>query len=187
MLERKGEYKKPGGTGAIDKADKSREIIRIANCIIPRPGDKSIILSFKTMAFNDYSLPGKTLREAGDVKGFLIESVREKTGINITSFEDRVYTISYEKKGQLYERTVLVVSHCEGVPIALGDREKYGVGVFKPDITFTPEWKTRKEYLLAPGIHKTLLTYYADLPDLKEKYPDHLPLLPEDIDKICGD
>lgn len=174
------------GGGTINKAEDNKEIIRIANCIIPRPGDRSIILSFKTMAFNDYSLPGKTLKGDMDVKAFLSRSVKEKTGISISDFEEKTYKISYEKRGQLYERTVLVVGQCEGVPISLGDREKYGIGVFKPDITFTTDWKTRKEYLLAPGIHKTLLTYYADLPDLKQKYPDHQPLLPEDIDSICS-
>ncbi|MDH3975648.1 MAG: hypothetical protein OEV42_15325 [Deltaproteobacteria bacterium] len=171
----------------MNEAQEKSEIIRIANCIIPRPGDRSIILSIKTMAFNDYSLPGKTMKEDSDIEGFLIESVREKTGISIDAFEEKVYLLSYEKRGQLYERTVLVVSHCEGVPISLGDREKYGIGVFKPDITFTPQWKTKKEYALAPGIYKTLLTYYADLPDLKEKYPEYLPLDPEDVGTICGE
>jgi len=170
----------------IDKRDKKSEIIRIANCIIPRPGDKSIVLSFKTMAFNDYSLPGKTLREEGNIEDFLVDSIREKTGIIINAFEEKIYEIAYEKKGQLYERKVLVVSHCEGVPIAMGDREKYGIGVFKPDITFTPQWKLKPEYLLAPGIHKTLLTYYADLPDLQGKYPQYLPLNADDIDRICS-
>ena len=166
--------------------EETKKIIKIANCIIPRPGDKSTVLSFKTMAYNDYSLPGKTLKDGMDVKSFLIESIREKTGISIIAFEEKVYTISYEKNGQFYERTVLVVNHCEGVPIAMGDRDKYGIGVFKPDITFTPEWKVKKEYILAPGIHKTLLTYYADLPDLNQKYPQYLPLKSEDIDRICS-
>lgn len=160
------------------------DIIRIANCIIPRPSDKSIILSVKTMAFNDYSLPGKTINGNIDIESFLVEAVQEKTNIVISSFESKLYEIAYEKKGQLFERTVLVVEHCEGVPTTMGDREKYGVGVFKPDITFTSDWQDKKTYLLAPGMHKTLLTYYADLTDLEEKYPDYLPLRQEEIEAM---
>ena len=167
----------------MDIVSKS-DIIRIANCIIPRPSDKSIILSVKTMAFNDYSLPGKTINGNVDIESFLVEAVQEKTNIVISSFENKLYEIAYEKKGQLFERTVLVVDHCEGVPTTMGDREKYGVGVFKPDITFTPDWQDKKTYLLAPGMHKTLLTYYADLTDLEEKYPDYLPLRQEEIEDM---
>ena len=47
-----------------------KDIIRIANCIIPRPSDKSIILSVNTMACNDYSLPGKTLTGNADIGDF---------------------------------------------------------------------------------------------------------------------
>ncbi len=168
----------------MDIVSKS-DIIRIANCIIPRPGDKSVILSVKTMAFNDFSLPGKTIKGETDIQGFLIDSVQEKTNIVISSYEDKLYEIAYEKNGQLFERTVLVVENCEGVPTTMGDREKYGIGVFSPGITFTPEWQTKKDYLLAPGVQKTLLTYYADLPDLKEKYPRHSTLCSEEVGEIC--
>lgn len=142
-------------------------------------------MSVKTAAFNDLSLPGKTIIGNLDIESFLIQAVKEKTNILINSFEDKIYEIAYEKNGQLFERTVLVVSHCEGVPTILGDAKKYGIGVFRPDIIFTPEWQVKKEYLLAPGIRKTLLTYYADLPDLKEKYPSHLPLSQDEVAEIC--
>lgn len=161
------------------------EIIKIANCIIPRQSDRSIILSVKTMAFNDYSLPGQTMRGIADIGDFLINSVKEKTNIIISSFENKLYEIAYEKNGQLYERSVLVVDECEGVPTTMGDREKYGIGVFRPDLTFTKDWHDKKTYLLAPGIYKTLLTYYADLPDLKEKYPDYVPLNQEEVEEMC--
>ncbi len=161
------------------------EIIKLANCIVPRPGDKSIILSVKTMAFNDYSLPGKTMRGITDIESFLIDSVKEKTNIVISSFENKLYEIAYEKNGQLFERSVLVVDSCEGVPTTMGDGEKYGIGVFRPDLTFTTDWQDKKTYLLAPGIHKTLLSYYADLPDLKEKYPDYLPLNQDEVGEMC--
>jgi hypothetical protein len=161
------------------------EIIRIANCIIPRQSDKSVILSVKAVAFNDYSLPGKTIKGNVDIETFLIDSVQEKTEILISSFENKLYEIAYEKNGQLFERSVLVVDHCEGVPTTNGDREKYGIGVFRPDITFTPDWQDKNTYLLAPGIHKTLLTYYSDLPDLKEKYPNHLSLCQDEVSEMC--
>lgn len=161
-----------------------QDIIRIANCIIPRPSDKSIILSVKTMAFNDYSLPGKTLTGNEDIRDFLIEAVEEKTSIQISSFEEKLYEIGYERNGQLYERSILIVDYCEGVPTNMGDRERYGIGVFRPDITFTTDWQDKKSYLLAPGIHKALLTYYADLPDLQEKHPDHLSLSREVMSEV---
>ena len=142
-------------------------------------------MSVKTAAFNDLSLPGKTIKGNVDIASFLIDSVKEKTNIVISSFEDRIYEIAYEKNRQLFERTVLVVSHCEGVPTTMGDRQKYGVGVFRPDIIFTPDWQVKKECLLAPGIRKTLLTYFADLPDLKEKYPGYAYLNQDEVAEIC--
>ena len=163
-----------------------REIIRIANCIIPRPSDKSVVLAVRTAAFNDYSLPGKTVKGDVEIEKFIIDSVKEKTNIVISSFEKTLYEIAYEKNGQLFERTVLVVEHCDGVPTTRGDREKYGIGVFRPDLTFTPDWQDRNTYLLAPGIYKTLLTYYADQPDLiQEKYPHYRPLCLDEVGEIC--
>ena len=161
------------------------DIIRIANCIIPRPSDRSVILSVKTMAFNDYSLPGKTLKGESDIEGFLVESVFEKTNIEIEGFEEKILEIAYEKRGQLFERTILIVKDCKGVPTTMGDREKYGIGVFRPDINFLPQWQDKGSYVLAPGMYKTLLTYYADIPDINEMYPNYEPLCRELIDDLC--
>lgn len=163
----------------------NNQIIRIANCIIPRPNDRSVVLSVKTVAFGDLSLPGKTITGNVDIERFLIDSVKEKTNIIIESFENELYEIAYEKNGQLFERSVLVVKECRGVPTTMGDREKYGIGVFRPDIIFTPDWQIRKEYLLAPGVRKTLLTYYADVDSIRGKYPSYAHLDKEHVNEIC--
>ncbi len=159
--------------------------LKIANCIITPPNNDFTILYVKTKAFNDLSLPGKTLSEGDDVQALLKEAVKDKTGIIINHFKDNPLNISYEAKGELFERVIYAVSEHEGVPLGKEDMQRYGTAIYSPNLLYTSDWQAKQGHKIAPGIRQTIIHYYATLPDFSDHFPDFTPLTEDNLEELC--
>jgi ADP-ribose pyrophosphatase YjhB (NUDIX family) len=159
--------------------------IRIANCIITPPHDATTVLFVRTKEFDDLSLPGKVIKWGENVEKNLLIAIKEKTNVSVDGFVGMPFHVSYEAKGKVFDRAVYVSGVHKGAPTTKGDMDKFDIEIYSPRILFTHDWKLKKEFLLAPGIGHTVMTYYAGLTDLRERYPEHEPLNKNNVEEFC--